>query len=486
MTALETTRRLPGLLAVALAAIALSIVAPPARAADAASVCVLYFDNNTGDPEWEPLKKGLADMVVSDLAGVDGLVVVERSRLEDVLGELDLQHTKAFDQATAQKVGKLVGARYAVTGAIAAVAPKIRLDVRLIDVQTAQVVVAEKIVGERDRFFELQEQLLGVFAKALGRSLPGKASVARVEKVETALEFGRGLELADRGEVEKAEKALKEVVKEAPRFKLGQTRYLDVMRALQAAKEKRAGAMESGAEALLAKCDAELAGKDPAKLSGRKLERYLAYRVLRGNLFAGALAKLAGADNPIIAKKIPAGREGDAKKLMAAHVENQAKLAAELARIGRKKIPSFPSVDDDDRKAGQELGLGPNPERFPFMSAQTVARSLARFIVLGAPDMMASVNAKVVPALATLDPSYGDRATALLDGALADIAQNERAELKERETTRTLDLYGDVLLALGRPVEAIARWQQILDDYPRSSQFAATEKKIRAALEHAE
>jgi TolB-like protein len=475
---LSTIRRIASVFLVVSA-----LAAAPAQAAEPQSVCVLYFDNNTGDPAWEPLKKGLADMVVSDLSAVEGIVVVERSRLEDLLGELKMQHSSQFDPATAQKLGKLVGAGYAVTGSITAVAPKIRLDARLIEVKTGKVIVGEKVVGERDRFFELQGNLIALFTKGLGRALPAAESKARLEKVETALAYGQGLDLSDSGDEEQASKALQQVVKAAPRFSLGQKRYLEVLKRLQAAKAKRVESLASNEQLLTEKCDAELKGGHPERLSGDALERYFGYRNLRGNIFLGLLVKIAGADSRVTAAPIPPARTAEAKKLMVAYVENMELLVQELAAVGRQKTPSFPEIDDEDEKAAEELELGSDPERFSFMSPQFVARSTAQFIVMGNADLMASIDAKVKPALGILDPAYIPRAFALLDGALADIAANERDDFKERETTRALTLYGNILLVLGRPAEAIARWQQILDDYPRSTEFKDIETKIRETLE---
>src|SRR4051794_23767495 len=105
------------------------------------NVAVLYFDNNTGKREYDVLQKGLADMLVTDLAASPSLQIVERERLEAVLTEQKLQHGHAFDKATAVKLGKLVGASHAIAGSLAAVAPAVRLDVRLFDVGTGAVLV---------------------------------------------------------------------------------------------------------------------------------------------------------------------------------------------------------------------------------------------------------------------------------------------------------------------------------------------------------
>ena len=68
-------RRLAAFLTLALVALSLS------AGARASSLCVLYFDNNTGDTSWDPLKKGLADSV--DWAKVDAFKPYGGIRIED-------------------------------------------------------------------------------------------------------------------------------------------------------------------------------------------------------------------------------------------------------------------------------------------------------------------------------------------------------------------------------------------------------------------
>src|SRR5882724_7355772 len=82
-------------------------------------ISVLYFDNKSTNADLDVMRKGLADMIVTDLVAWDGVTVVERDRLEAVLAELKLQSSKKLDAATAVKVGKLIGAQYYLTGAMA-------------------------------------------------------------------------------------------------------------------------------------------------------------------------------------------------------------------------------------------------------------------------------------------------------------------------------------------------------------------------------
>src|SRR5204862_6227031 len=125
-------------------AVALLFPCSAARAADKpaekATVAVLYFDYQGKNEELALLKKGLAQMLISDLSGTDAYVVVERDRLEDVLAELKLGQSKAVDQQTAAKIGKLLGARFMILGGYFDVMGALRIDARVVEVETGKIV----------------------------------------------------------------------------------------------------------------------------------------------------------------------------------------------------------------------------------------------------------------------------------------------------------------------------------------------------------
>jgi TolB-like protein len=85
--------------------------------ADAKRIAILYFDNGSDNAELSRLRKGLADMLISDLSKIKMLNVIERARLEEILKEQKLNNSKEFDASTATKVGKLLGVQYILTGA---------------------------------------------------------------------------------------------------------------------------------------------------------------------------------------------------------------------------------------------------------------------------------------------------------------------------------------------------------------------------------
>lgn len=469
----------------ALVAVALlATVAVPATAAAKVAVCVLYFDNHSGEARYDALRKGLADMLTTDLAAVTDLALVERSRLQDIVDEQNLQASSLFDQATTVRVGKLVGARFAITGAITALAPTMRLDVRVIDVESGRVVLSDKVTGAQDAFFELYRGLVDRFATSLGAKM---VQASRVDDLQTVLAYSDGVVAADRGDLQLASAHLAEAVKRAPTFQLAQTRYQEVLRRLYAAKERRVDALGDAVEALLKAADERLKA-DPKRLRGAKQKERFAYRVMRGRLFIAALYGLVGKpSSPFSATPIPTDERDAAKRLIADYLANQRAFVAEMAAVrGGKRGPisavSMTFLPDPDKKRAQELGLGTNPGSMAFASPQVVLRELAHVLCLGGPSLMEPINFRVSPAPWELDPAWAKAATDALDEALADITAFTRDDFVERETIRALELYGDCLLAMDRKAEAIARWQTILDTYPTASEFGDIEEKIKEAL----
>ena len=102
--------------------------------AETKTVAISYFDNTSGLEQYNPLSKGLADMLITDLSNVKSIQIVEREKLESLLKEIDLGKGKFIDPNTAQKLGKGLGADIILTGAFLSMNPDMRIDARLIEV----------------------------------------------------------------------------------------------------------------------------------------------------------------------------------------------------------------------------------------------------------------------------------------------------------------------------------------------------------------
>ena len=58
--------------------------------ADTKTLAISYFDNTSGAKEYDPLSKGFADILITDLSNVNSLKIVEREKLESLLIEIEL------------------------------------------------------------------------------------------------------------------------------------------------------------------------------------------------------------------------------------------------------------------------------------------------------------------------------------------------------------------------------------------------------------
>jgi TolB-like protein len=208
-----------------------SLLAVPALAADKPRVAVLYFDVNHNDPRMQVLRKGLAQMLITDLAADPAVTLVERDRLEEVLKELDLQKSARIDAASAVKVGKLLGARFQIAGDITEIVgtPDVLFQARIInDEKGVAFAGSEKPIRVKAAaadMLEAEGQLLQKLTAALAAAdkrepseLPKKQG--KKLKLETAVKYSEALDALDKKDKAAAKQKLDQVVKEQPDFLL--------------------------------------------------------------------------------------------------------------------------------------------------------------------------------------------------------------------------------------------------------------------------
>lgn len=134
---------------------------PAIARAGSATVAVLYFENgNPSDARLEPLKVGLAQMMITDLTGQKGLKVVERARLQAILDELEMGHSGVADPNTANTLGKLLSAQYLVTGSYMEMMGTFRVDARLIKVETSEIINSVGRTGKAEDFMRMESELV--------------------------------------------------------------------------------------------------------------------------------------------------------------------------------------------------------------------------------------------------------------------------------------------------------------------------------------
>jgi TolB-like protein len=161
------------------------------------------------------LGKAVSSMLITELVGRPGITVIERQDLRKVLEEQRLALSGVVDESTAIEVGRILGAQYMIFG-VATSWSGLRLDMRAVDVETSEILSVEKMQGEDDELLDMVVRIGDRFAETL--SLPPLEDRPDFEPVPAmaTIEFSRGLDFEDEGDVAEARAAFERALQLYP------------------------------------------------------------------------------------------------------------------------------------------------------------------------------------------------------------------------------------------------------------------------------
>jgi pentatricopeptide repeat protein len=133
---------------VAAGAIALRPSGPPALP-DKPSLAVMPFQNMSGDPEQEYFADGMVEEIITALSRITWLFVIARNSSFTYKGQ-------AVD---VKQVGRELGVRYVLEGAVRKADDRVRISAQLIDAATGAHLWAERFDGPLEDIFELQDKV---------------------------------------------------------------------------------------------------------------------------------------------------------------------------------------------------------------------------------------------------------------------------------------------------------------------------------------
>jgi len=196
------------------------------------TIAVLDFDNNSifQKDEFNPLKKGLAEIINTRLGGVSGIKLVERRRLSSIFDEIKLSQSGMVSEDATIKIGKLAGAKYLVFGSFIVVPKnKIRIDVRIVNVETGITAKAEEITGKNSKILYLSDKLCRKIVKNLSKSFDNiefteSGSYVQNVNFKAMLSFSKGVEFQEKGDLLNAITEFERALEYEHDFKLAKQR----------------------------------------------------------------------------------------------------------------------------------------------------------------------------------------------------------------------------------------------------------------------
>ncbi len=165
-----------------------SLVLREVPRADRIPVMVLNFRNGTLKDKaelYQPWELGLPSMIMTDLETIGVFNIISREMLKDVLREQAMQQTGLVDEKQAVQVGRIVAAKYVLTGNYMALDGQLHIESRLLSVEYGTQMGAAAVTGQLTGFFNLEKQLVLEMTRQLGAVLHPEEEKLVEANVET-------------------------------------------------------------------------------------------------------------------------------------------------------------------------------------------------------------------------------------------------------------------------------------------------------------
>jgi len=181
------------------------------------------------DSRYGPIGRGLAEMMTIDLQNVSQIRVVERTRLQVLLTELELGATDRVDQTTAPRLGRLLRAGKIVGGTYNVLSGQdLRLDASFIETLTSELNDLPSQTDALNNFFRLEKQIVFSLLDELGVELT-EAEQTQIQQIPTQnlqafLAFCRGLLQEDQLNFEAAARSFQQASSIDPSFTISSVR----------------------------------------------------------------------------------------------------------------------------------------------------------------------------------------------------------------------------------------------------------------------
>jgi TolB-like protein len=198
-----------------------------AQPGDKNTVAVMPFKFSGSDSTLQPLERGFADLLATDISRVKAITVVERERLQAILDEIKLAQSGAVDSATGVRAGKLIQAGTLVQGSLAQNGDKLRTDAALVSVATSAISITPATDEQNlDRLFDMEKRIALSLIQSLGVQITTAERDAIEQRptksLQAFLAYSQGLEFSDQGRYDEASRAFGNAARIDPGFGVAQ------------------------------------------------------------------------------------------------------------------------------------------------------------------------------------------------------------------------------------------------------------------------
>ncbi len=197
----------------------------PDEVTNSKTIAVLNFDNSTGQKRLDALQKGVALLLSHDLAKIESITVIQRTKVQALLDEVQPGTGDAVEDSAAPRIGKLLDAYYVVNGTITEGSiEQLAVNTSLIDVPFGTSSPLPTAAGPIDELYRIQKDVLFHVLDSLNIYLPTKErrslEVPPSASTPALLAFFLGVDASDRQQYRQAADLYTRALAEDPSFDL--------------------------------------------------------------------------------------------------------------------------------------------------------------------------------------------------------------------------------------------------------------------------
>jgi tetratricopeptide (TPR) repeat protein len=197
----------------------------PAASSSKPSIAVLYFENTSGNPDLDWLRTGLTDMLVTDLSQSPNLRVLSTDRLYQILKDMNRLDERVTSLDVVQVVADEADAETVILGSFMKAGENIRINIRVQDAPTGEILTTEKVEGVGDSsIFSMVDELTRRIKTNFEISAAAEASFDKyiqdvtTSSIEAYRYFIEGYKLQNRGLYKESIPLLEEALEVDPHF----------------------------------------------------------------------------------------------------------------------------------------------------------------------------------------------------------------------------------------------------------------------------
>lgn len=138
-----------------------SAIPKPAESVPPNIVAVADFENYSKDSRFDFMRKGIADAIIGKIQSVDGVMIVERTRLDSIMQELQLGQSGLMNDVTIQKLGRSLAAGKMIVGGYEynSITKNIRINARIVEIETGLIIGSDTVIDSEIYADELQKTI---------------------------------------------------------------------------------------------------------------------------------------------------------------------------------------------------------------------------------------------------------------------------------------------------------------------------------------